>query len=255
MAGIHDLRAEQRQELALEISFPEMLLLLAELGKVHLVVALLRQAPTQDAGSICRTLPAAPATRGVIAAICSAAVMWVTLSVLLVFSSVWSYREPTRTMKNSSILLPKMAANLMRSPKGTVFFFGKRRERGCQKSSQLSSRLMKMLSGFFQMDLLLFIFSAASPPAQLSVMRRDMPLTAAGIGQRCKGTVLCAVCHQCCGLPAGRSPAGRQFLCRGRVDVDKLRLRRRVLRCRDRGIGGGWVRLPHRGNQEQRTPR
>ena len=43
MAGIHDLRAEQRQELALEISFPEMLLLLAELGKVHLAVALLRQ--------------------------------------------------------------------------------------------------------------------------------------------------------------------------------------------------------------------
>ena len=43
MAGIHDLRAEQRQKFSLEISFPEMLLLLAELGKVHLAVALLCQ--------------------------------------------------------------------------------------------------------------------------------------------------------------------------------------------------------------------
>ena len=43
MAGVHDLRAEQGQQLTLEVGFPEMLLLLAELGKVHLAVALLRQ--------------------------------------------------------------------------------------------------------------------------------------------------------------------------------------------------------------------
>ena len=43
MARVHDLRAEQRQQFALEIGFPEMLLLFAELGKVHLAVALLRQ--------------------------------------------------------------------------------------------------------------------------------------------------------------------------------------------------------------------
>ena len=43
MAGVHDLRAEQGQQLTLEVGFPEMLLLLAELGKVHLVVALLRK--------------------------------------------------------------------------------------------------------------------------------------------------------------------------------------------------------------------
>lgn len=37
VAGIDDLRAEQRQQLALEVGFPEMLLRLGELGEVYLL--------------------------------------------------------------------------------------------------------------------------------------------------------------------------------------------------------------------------
>ena len=88
------------------------------------------------------------ATRGVMAAICSDGVIWVTISSLLFFSNVWSYSEPTRTIKNSSILLPKMAANLMRSARGTLFSLARASTR-LSKSSQLSSRLIKMLSDGF----------------------------------------------------------------------------------------------------------
>ena len=47
MALVHDLRAEQRQKFPVKICFPEMFLLFAQLGKVHLFVTGVRQLPDQ----------------------------------------------------------------------------------------------------------------------------------------------------------------------------------------------------------------
>ena len=43
MPLVHDLRAEHGEQLPLEIGFPEMLLFLAQMGEIHLAVALLGQ--------------------------------------------------------------------------------------------------------------------------------------------------------------------------------------------------------------------
>ena len=43
MALVHDLRAEHREHLVLEIGFPAALLLFVQMGKIHLLVAVVRQ--------------------------------------------------------------------------------------------------------------------------------------------------------------------------------------------------------------------
>ena len=55
------------------------------------------------------------------------------------------------------MLLPKMAANLMRSHSGTFFSLASAKTR-LSKSSQLSSRLIKMFSGLSKAMLLLFLY-------------------------------------------------------------------------------------------------
>ena len=45
MARVHDLRAEQRQQFPVEVGFPEMFLLFAQLGKIHFFISGVRQLP------------------------------------------------------------------------------------------------------------------------------------------------------------------------------------------------------------------
>ncbi len=58
VAVVHDLRAENGEQLRLEVFFPEMLILLGQVVKIHLAVAALRPV-FQRFGSIYRSPPAA----------------------------------------------------------------------------------------------------------------------------------------------------------------------------------------------------
>src|SRR5699024_8285060 len=200
------------------------------------------------------------------AAICSEAVMWVTTSGLLFLSRVWSYREPTRTIKNSSILLPKIAANFRRSPSGTFFSLASASTR-LSKSSQLNSRLMKILSDFcFSKSCSSLLFCArgflradCGQPRPAFGHARRYSLHFIQFFQRSKGAVFFPV-----GKDGGRvgRPDPRQFSQRfgvSGVDVDRpgsiVRLCGFVLR------GGGRLvrrcrvpKLPDRCDQKQSAP-
>lgn len=140
----------------------------------------------------------------------------------------------------------------MRSPKGTVFSFARASTR-LSKSSQLSSRLMKMLSGFFS-KLISSIYCTAARPAQLSVMRRDIPLTlaASAATQMRRGR---------CGMRQGRAafsgPRPGRVVSSSAVAVLMLMIaggggRRRRCHSRRDIHNSGALRLPHRRDEEQR---
>ena len=253
MAGIDDLRAEQRQQLALEVGFPEMLLRLGELGEVYLFVALLRQRrdkvlevfiafclqfrhARRDGGDLLRRRHVGDVVG------------------LIVFEQRLVVERADADHEELVHIAAEDGSKLDAFAQRHGFFLGKGQHAAVEVKPAEFTVDEDAFRLFFQVYLLLMIGSGQARPAFCHA--QGYALDRSGVCQRGKRAVFLAVGYKRGGLPGAKARQGGQLLRRGRVDVDEGRCLRRGSVHRRRDIRSGRaLRLPDRGNEEQRPRR
>ena len=253
VAGIDDLRAEQRQQLALEVGFPEMLLRLGELGEVYLFVALLRQRrdkvlevfitfclqfrhARRDGSDLLRRRHVGDVV-GLI----------VFEQRLVVERADADHEELVHIAAEDSSKLDAFAQR-------HGLFLGKGQHPAVEVKPAEFTVDEDAFRLFFQVYLLLMIGSGQARPAFCHA--QGYALYRSGVRQRGKRAVRLAVGYERSGLPGAKARQGGQFLRCGRVDVDEGRCLRLGSVYRRRDIRSGRaLRLPDRSNEEQRPRR
>ena len=253
MAGINDLRAEQRQQLALEVGFPEMLLRLGELGEVYLFVALLRQRrdkvlevfiafclqfrhARRDGSDLLRCRHVGDVVG------------------LIVFEQRLVVERADANHEELVHIAAEDGSKLDAFAQRHGLFLGKGQHPAVEVKPAEFTVDEDAFRLFFQVYLLLMIGSGQARPAFCHA--QGYALDRSGVRQRGKRAVRLTVGYERSGLTGAKARQGGQFLRRGRVDVDEGRCLRRGSVYHRRDIRSGRaLRLPDRSNEEQRPRR